>query len=85
MDSVSRDGLHSKKNMAVSCFSCNARKRNRPFHEWADSLSEPFKSRAVRYYEKTTGREVGQGYLRLKFDVERKRYSERPSCAGTFR
>lgn len=66
---VSKGGLHSKNNIAVSCYGCNSLKLNRDFDEWVEMLGEPFKSRAIRYYEKTAGRKVEQRHLLFKFGV----------------
>lgn len=48
-------GLHSLQNVIVCCLSCNSKKGNKPYSEWVEGLSEPYRSKAEALYIKKHG------------------------------
>lgn len=50
MEPVSKGGLHVKSNLIASCFSCNMRKRDKPFLVWMNELQYPFNQAAMDAY-----------------------------------
>lgn len=45
-------GEHSAMNLEVCCEPCNLRKRDMPFTQWLNLLQEPWRSRAIKRFEK---------------------------------
>ena len=65
-------GLHSARNLAICCFGCNNRKREKSYPEWLDCLEPKQRKSAERLYYKRYGVSPIQGVLPLTFETEDK-------------